>query len=71
MRSFSVIKNVDLHTLEKGVREEEKVPDKEGGGIHLVSAQTQIRYVYGKEVSSERGHLLKRCKWKKKPNMVI
>lgn len=30
-----------------------------------MSALTQIRYVYGMEVGSERGRLLKRCKWKK------
>lgn len=62
-RSLFVIKNVDMHTLEKDVRgEERRKPDKEGGDIHLVSAQTQIRCVYGMEVGSEGGHLLQRCK---------
>lgn len=48
----------------KDERGEEKVRDKEGGGIHLVLAQTQIRQVRGMEEESGGGCRVGRCKWK-------
>lgn len=74
IRSLSVIKNVDLRTLEKRCERGGEI-DKEGGGIHLASAATQIRYVDGmavgvrKRSSAQKMQIEK--KGEKRPIMVI